>query len=125
MHTTINDLPDELLAAIFEERESTERKDRDVVYPQWIWDQPAHTSYLRVPTHDKFNLTSVSRRWLSIASSTPRLWDEVYIDIDLDADTLSNALQQTLNRSKGLPLTVSIDNLTDRPYTRTEQSQSL
>ena len=120
MHTTINDLPDELLAAIFEERESAERKDRDVVYPRWIWDQPVHTSYLRVPTRDKFNLTSVSRRWLSVASSTPRLWDEVYIDIDRDADTLSNALQQTLNRSKGLPLTVSIDNLTDCPYTRTE-----
>lgn len=37
MHATIDDLPDELLAAIFE-RESAERKVRNVVRPRWRWD---------------------------------------------------------------------------------------
>jgi hypothetical protein len=34
------------------------------------------------PSRDKFNVTSVSRHRFSVASSTPRLWDELYIDID-------------------------------------------
>ena len=53
MHNTINDLPDELLAAIFEERESAERRDRDVGRPHWTWDRLLHKSHLRVPTRDE------------------------------------------------------------------------
>ena len=119
MYRAINDLPDELLAAIFEELERAERGARDMIPPRPEWEQPRGISYLRLPTRNKFNVTSVSHRWFSIASSTPRLWDELYIDIDWDAVTLANALQQTLNRSKNLPLTVSITNLTTQPFTQT------
>ena len=59
------DLPDELLAINFEERERGERTDRDAVHPLLIWDQPLTTSYLRLPTCDKFKMAAVSRRWRS------------------------------------------------------------
>jgi F-box-like len=118
MHATIDDLPDELLAAIFEEREYAERGDRDEVPPRPGWETPLDTSYLRRPTRDKLNVAAVSRRWFAVASSTPRLWNELYVDINWDAATLANTLQQILTRSKDQPLTVSIINLTSQPFTR-------
>jgi F-box-like len=118
MRAAIDDLSDELLAAIFEELEYAERGDRDEVPPQPVWEAPLDTSYLRWPTCDKFNVAAVSRRWFAVATSTPRLWNELYVDIDWDAATLANTLQQILTRSKNQPLTVSIINLTDQPFTR-------
>jgi F-box-like len=100
MHAAIYDLPDELLAVIFEEREYAERGDRDEVPPQPVWETPLDTSYLRRPTSGIFNVAAVSRRWFAVASSTPRLWNELYVDIDRDEATLANILQQTLTRSK-------------------------
>jgi F-box-like len=111
MHITISDLPDELLATIFDSRECAERRTRDVAPSRWIWER--QPSYLRRPTRDRFNVAAVSPRWFSVASSTPRLWNELYVDIDWDATTLTDALQQALNRSKDQLLTVSIANLTD------------
>lgn len=119
MYRAIEDLPDELLSTIFEEREFAERSVRDRGQSRQEWVQPLRTSYLRLPTRDKFNVTSVSRRWFSVASSTPRLWDELYIDIDWNSIILTNATRQILHRSKNLPLTVSITNLTDQSFFQT------
>jgi hypothetical protein len=63
--------------------------------------------HLRVPTRDTFNMAAVNRHWFTVASSPPRLWNELYVNIDWNAVTLTNALQQTLARLRDLGLSLN------------------
>jgi hypothetical protein len=108
MHATIVDIPDELLATIFKARKYAERStgtrplldgNRTDLWAHLIYDGLLAINSTSPP------LVAVG---YSVASSTPELRNELYVDIEWETVTLTNALQQTTSRSKVLSLTVSI-----------------
>lgn len=101
----INTLPAEIMSSIFAEVPSgVESKYRRNSYCK-------KTGMLRAVTH-------VCRRWRSIALGNPSLWTSIYHLNGSDAarDSISNALQTYLQRSKEAPLHIYSDCLAGTPY---------
>jgi hypothetical protein len=102
-------LPPELIPVVDDDQENSDWEDEDSEHDDDSDDDNLSDGSVLVDNSFQMTVSHVCKHWREVALETPALWSEIDLDTGRDHDPSLRRASAYLSRSKGYPLSISVD----------------